>query len=252
MTKWIVAVLVVAVIVVANAGHATRSEVDALRKDVEALKATQAQLIKRVGGVDGAPQQQPPQAKPLPATIDLTGTEIMGAKTASVVLVEFSDYECPFCIRHFTQTMPQIQAAYVQTGKIRYAFRDFPIADNHPEAIRAHVAARCAAEQGRFWEMHTRLFTKAGSHQPADLLARAREAGLNTGAFSACVAADKYSDVVRQATADAIALGGNGTPYFLVGRMEPGSMQFRPMQPMSGALPFAQFQQAIETVLGQK
>lgn len=240
-----------AAIAVIAAGCASRSDVDALRQEVEALKATQAQLVKRLGG-NAAQPQQAPQPKALPASLDLTGTEMRGSKSASLVLVEFSDYECPFCIRHFTQTAPQIDAAYVQTGKIRYGFRDFPIAENHPEAIRAHVAARCAGEQGKFWELHPRLFSRAGSHQPADLLARAQEAGLNTGAFSACVAADKYTAVIRQSSAFTISLGGDGTPFFLIGRMDPGSNQFRPMGRLSGAQPFAQFQQAIETALAQK
>lgn len=248
MKKWISALAVAGVI----AGCASRSDVDALRKDVEALKLTQAQLLKRVGGAPGAQPPQAQQPRPLPASLDLTGTELKGAKNAAVVLIEFSDYECPFCIRHFTQVSPQIEAAYVQTGKIRYGFRDFPIAENHPEAIRAHVAARCAGEQGKFWELHARLFSKAGTHQPADLLARAKEAGLNTGAFSACVATDKYSPLVRQSTALTISLGGDGTPYFLLGRSEPGSNQFKPMARLSGAQPFEKFQQMIEGALAQK
>lgn len=240
----------VAALAVLMAGCASRSEVEALRKDVEALKATQTQLLRRLGNAN--PGQQAPQPKPLPASIDLTGTEIRGAKTASVVLVEFSDYECPFCIRHFTQTMPQIDAAYIQTGKIRYAFRDFPIAENHPQAIRAHVASRCAAEQGKFWEIHNRLFSQAGSHQPAALVARAQEAGLNTAAFSACVATDKYSSLIQQSTAYTISLGGNGTPYFLVGKMAPGSMQFQPLGTLSGAVAFEKFQQALDAALAQR
>lgn len=241
--QWAVA----AVIVIATAGCASKSEVEALRQEVEALKVTQAQLVKRVGGTANAPQE-----KPLPASIDLSNGPFKGSATANVVLVEFSDYECPFCIRHFTQVMPQVEANYIQTGKIQYAFRDFPIDQLHPEAIRAHIASHCAAEQGKFWEMHTRLFSKAGTHTPQDLSARAKEAGLNLSAFSACVADDKYSAAIRQSTSFAISLGASGTPFFMVGTMDPGTKQFKPLSRLPGALPYAQFQQAIDAALNAK
>src|SRR6185436_16940871 len=155
-------------------------------KEVETLKAQQAQLAKQIVG--GA---RPQQAKPLPASIDMTGVPFKGLATATVALVEFSDYECPFCIRHFTQVMPEIQKTYIDSNKIRYMFRDFPLDDLHPQSIRAHVAAHCAVEQGKFWDMHIRLFTKAGSHTPEELSGLGKEIGLNPSAFAACVAADK-------------------------------------------------------------
>jgi protein-disulfide isomerase len=243
ITSW----TLVAILAVTAAACASRSDVEALKKEVEALKATQAQLVKRVGGVQAAPQE-----KPLPASIDLSGGPFKGSATADVALVEFSDYECPFCIRHFTQVMPQVEAAYIQTGKIRYAFRDFPIDQLHPESIRAHVASHCANEQGKFWDLHNRLFSKAGTHTPADLAARAKEAGLNAGAFASCVADDKYSASIRQSTAFAISLGASGTPFFMVGKIDPKTNQFRPLTKLPGALPYAQFQQAIDAALSQK
>ncbi len=240
---------VVAMLAVAAAGCASKSEVEALRKEVDALKATQAALVKRVGNGNAAQQQAPTRA--LPATLDLTGAQFRGSKTSQVVLVEYSDYECPFCIRHFTQVLPQIDAAYIQTNKIRYTFRDFPIDQLHPESIRAHVASHCATEQGKFWELHNRLFTKAGTHQPADLLARAKEAGLNASTFSACVAADKYSASIRQSTASAISMGADGTPFFIVGIMD-GNNSMKPLGKLPGAMPYGQFQAAIDAALASK
>ena len=232
-----------AVLAVVAAGCASRSDVETLKKEVAELKATQAQLVKRVGGV--------PEPKALPASIDLSGGQFKGSTTSPVVLVEFSDYECPYCIRHFTQVMPQIEAAYIQTNKIRYTFHDFPIDQLHPESIRAHVAAHCAVEQGKFWNLHPLLFSKAGSHTPAELQSVAQQAGLNMGAFSACVAADKYSAAIRQSTAFAISMGAEGTPFFLVGLID-GHNQMKPLTKLPGAYPFAQFQQAIDAALGQK
>ena len=233
----------------AGAGCASRSEVEQLKKDVEALKASQAQLAKQVGGARPA---QPQQARPLPASIDMTGAPFKGSATSTVALVEFSDYECPFCIRHFTQVMPEIQKTYIDSNKIRYMFRDFPLDDLHPQSIRAHVAAHCAVEQGKFWDMHNRLFTKAGSHTPEELSGLGKEIGLNPSAFAACVAADKYSASIRQSTAFALSLGASGTPFFVVGKFDPKTNQLAPIKVIPGAYPFAQFQQYIDAALANK
>jgi protein-disulfide isomerase len=228
------------------AGCASKSEVDALRKEVDQLKVTQAALVKQVGGARAA---QASQQKQLPASIDMKGVPFKGSPTSHVALVEFSDYECPYCIRHFTQVMPEIQRTYIDTNKIRYLFRDFPIDELHPQAIRAHVASHCANEQGKFWEIHDRLFAKAGSHTPEQLAERAREAGLDVGRFTACLANDQYSAAIRQSTAFAISLGAQGTPFFLAGEFDPATEQFKPATVIPGAFPFVQFQAAIEPLL---
>jgi protein-disulfide isomerase len=232
---------------IAGAACASRSDVEELKKEVESLKAAQAQLAKQVGGA--RPQQQ---ARALPASIDLTGAPFKGSATSDVALVEFSDYECPYCIRHFAQVMPQIQQTYIDTNKIRYMFRDFPIDELHPQSIRAHVAAHCAIEQGKFWDMHNRLFTKPGTHTPDELAARAKEIGLNPAAFAACVANDKYSAAIRQSTAFAISLGASGTPFFVVGKFDRKTNQLTPIKAIPGAYPFAQFQQYIDAALAGK
>lgn len=230
-----------------SAGCASRSDVEELKKEVEALKASQAQMAKQLGGA--RPQQQ---ARALPASIDLTGAPFKGSATSTVALVEYSDYECPFCIRHYQQVMPQIQQAYIDTNKIRYMFRDFPIDELHPQSIRGHVAAHCASEQGKFWPMHDRLFSKAGTHTPEELAKRAAESGLNPAAFSACVAADKYSGLIRQSTALAISMGASGTPFFVVGKFDPATNKMTPLKAIPGAFPYAQFQQYIDAALASK
>ena len=237
----------VALALATGAGCASRSEVEQLKKDVEALKASQAQMAKQLGGA--RPAQQ---ARALPASIDLTDAPFKGSPTSTVALVEYSDYECPYCIRHFTQVMPEIQNSYIATNKIRYMFRDFPIDELHPQSIRAHVAAHCAIEQNKFWDMHNRLFTSPGTHTPEALTARAQEIGLNTAAFSACIATDKYSASIRQSTAFAISMGANGTPFFIVGKFDPKTHQLTPIKAIPGAYPFSQFQQIIDAALANK
>jgi protein-disulfide isomerase len=186
-------------------------------------------------------------------TIDVTGSPALGPADAVVTLVEFSDYECPFCVRHFQQTMPQIEANYIRPGKIRYVFRDFPIDELHPEAIRAHEAGRCAVEQDadKFWRLHRSLFSPAGTHTKDVLELRAREAGLDPAAFQTCLASGRVTAEIRRSGEEATALGANGTPAFFVGLRDPATNQVRVLQDIKGAHPYAVFEQALERALTQ-
>ena len=240
-------VILTGLLALVAAACASRTEVAELRAEVEQLKQTQAQLVKRLGGGQAA-QQAPKRA--LPTSMDLTGVPSKGNVNARFAMVEFSDYECPFCIRHFTQTAPLIDQAYIRSGKIRYFFRDFPIAENHPQAIRAHVAAHCANEQGKYWLLHDKLFSAPGTHEPPLLTARAQEAGMNVAAFNACYASGKYTAPIQQSTQYAISIGGDGTPFFVLGTMDGNGTTFKPIRALSGAQPFAKFQEAIDSVLG--
>lgn len=183
------------------------------------------------------------------ATVSVAGAPSRGSDSALVALVEFSDYECPFCIRHFTQTMPRIESTYVQTGRVRYVFHDFPVDALHPAAIRAHEAGRCAADQGRFWELHATLFSPAGSHTPDLLEKRAADAGLKMDAYRECVSTGRYNEAVKQAVKTGQALGIQGTPSFVIGLHDPKTQQVRVLQAISGAQPFETFARALEAAL---
>lgn len=185
------------------------------------------------------------------AILDVEGAPARGAEDAIVTLVEFSDYECPFCLKHFQETAPRLDADYIQTGKIRYVFRDFPIDELHPEAIRAHEAAQCAREQGRFWEMHNILFTGPNSHSSEALHDRAREAGLAIDAFTSCLASGRTTDGIRASAATAAGFGANGTPAFFLGFRDPATNQVRLVRAISGAQSFEFFQQAIDALLAE-
>jgi protein-disulfide isomerase len=182
-------------------------------------------------------------------TIDLTGAQMRGRADARVVLIEFSDYECPFCIRHTQQTMPQIEANYIQTGRIGYAFRDFPIDQLHPEAIRAHEAGRCAADQKKFWEMHKRLFSPAGTHSPAQLSALALEAGLNVPDFQSCLASGRHTSDIRKTAAIADGFGASGTPAFYIGLREPDTGDVKVVDHIGGAQPYEVFAKMLDTII---
>lgn len=186
---------------------------------------------------------------PVGQIINVAQAPARGRADAVVTLIEFSDYECPFCIRHFQQTMPQIDENYIKTGKIRYVFRDFPIDDNHPQAIRAHEAARCAFEQNKFWELHGRLFSAPGTHTPLALEDRAKEAGLSEPAFKACVSSGRETAAIRATSKIADTFGATGTPWFFVGLRDLKTEQVRVLKPIGGAQPYTQFVIALDEAL---
>ncbi|MEZ5317885.1 MAG: DsbA family protein [Vicinamibacterales bacterium] len=183
--------------------------------------------------------------------VDVAGAPAKGSPDAVLTLIEYSDYECPFCIAHFQRTMPELQKKYIDTGFIRYVFRDFPVDENHPEAIRAHIASRCAGEQGRFWNLHDRLFSAPGTHTPEALAAKAAEAGLDTERYAACVASGRYTDDIRRVASQAVNMGANGTPAFFIGLRDPATDQVRIIRAISGAQPLSVFEQTFEVVRQQ-
>lgn len=199
---------------------------------------------QRGAGADSAVTERAP-------IIDLAGAPALGPDAARVAFVEFSDYECPFCIRHFQQTMPRIVTTYVKTGRIRYVFRDWPVDQLHPESIRAHEAAHCAGEQNRYWELHPRLFGPAGSHSPERLLGLAREVGLDMNAFSACIESRRSDDAIRLTSRMAVEFGATGTPAFFVGLRDPATDKVTVLQGLTGAQPFDVFAQAIDAALAK-
>jgi protein-disulfide isomerase len=230
--QWAIVLPLVSLAVTFGLWFQTRQELASLRTDQRALLAD-------LNAARGNP------------VIDIAGAPVQGSADAPVTLIEFADYECPFCIRHFTQTMPMIEANYIKSGKVRYVFRDLPIDSLHPGAIRAHEAARCANEQGRFWELHNRLFSAPGTHGDAALEARASEAGLNVEALRACLASGRTEAAVRQSVAAAGQLGANGTPTFFIGVRDGNPDQIRIVQALAGAQPYSEFEKALDAVRKQ-
>lgn len=164
----------------------------------------------------------------------------MGKEDAKVTMVEFSDYQCPFCGRHYSETFNLIKSQYVDTGKLKVVFRDFPLSSIHPDAQKAAEASECADDQEKFWEMHDMLFENQQSLGVASLKEYAKQLGLNENEFNDCLDSGKYSGEVGKDMQDAQSAGGRGTPFFIVGNT-----------PLSGAQPFTSFQQVIEAELAK-
>lgn len=166
----------------------------------------------------------------LPAFAELTSVEVQiegrpyrGPDDAPVTLLEFTDYECPFCARHFRQTYPSLLSEY--EGKLKYVIRNFPLSSIHPQAQRAAEAAECAEEQGRFWEYHDLLFQRSPALGTEHLTAYAAEVGLDTERFEDCLESGRKADVVAADFEDGLSYGVNGTPtFFINGRRVVGTL----------------------------
>jgi protein-disulfide isomerase len=168
---------------------------------------------------------------------------VLGSARARVTMVEFGDYECPFCRQYHDQVFPQIKAEYVDTGKVRYVVRDLPI-PVHEHAAAAAEAAGCAGAQGRFWPMRQVLI--AHSRELTDFGPLAREAEVPLAAFEACRAAHTFAKAVQSDVADALAAGLDRTPSFVIGRAtEAGTSGIV----VVGARPYSFFRERLERAL---
>src|SRR5262249_17984609 len=123
----------------------------------------------------------------------VTDAPALGQADAPVTLVEFSDYQCPYCRMFFSDTFPTLRREYIDTGKVRYVFRDYPLAQMHPQARKAAEAAHCAGEQGKYWEMHDLLFQNQQALALPQLSEYARNLGLDGASFDACLQSEKYA-----------------------------------------------------------
>jgi protein-disulfide isomerase len=186
-----------------------------------------------------APTQ--PSAPPTQAAggeVTLDDAFSIGSDDAPVTMVEFTDYQCPFCGRFYSQTLDQIKTEYVDTGKVKLYIKDFPLDSIHPQARPAANAARCAAEQGNFWDFHDKLFDNQGSLSESNYKIWAGEIGVDQAQFDSCLDSKKYDELVTADLNEGTAAGIRGTPGFIVDG-----------QLVSGAQPFAAFQQIIEASL---
>jgi protein-disulfide isomerase len=190
------------------------------------------------------PAQQPPPA-PEKATLKLGAEYSLGRNDAPVVIVEYTDYQCPFCNRFHTGAYPEIRKNYIDTGKVRFIKRDLAL-DFHPNALKAAQAARCAGDQGKFWEMHDLLSANPNSLGPEAYAKYAGEIGLDAGAFKACTGSDKFIADIRDNGKGAATIGITGTPSFVVGTAKGDTVDGIKIV---GAQPYSVFEKTIKDTL---
>ena len=182
----------------------------AIQKDLKELKT----LLKALTTRNVKPTQKPFK----PSDVSIDGSPVMGQADAPITIVEFTDYQCPFCRRHATGPFAQIVKDYVDSGKVRYVVRQFPLKAIHPKAVKASEASLCAGDQGQYWEMHHRIFNKTKSFGQEEWVRHAEEMGLAMGAFKDCLESGKNASRVEQDLKEGKALGIRGTPGFFIGR----------------------------------
>ena len=196
--------------------------------------------------------QQPTQPAALQVfRVSLDDDPVKGNPDAPVTIVEFSDFQCPFCLRFFQQTLPLIEQNYIDTGKIKFVYKDLPLDSLHPNARAAHIAAECADEQEKFWEYHDVLFEKqpqwsslASSELENTFTEFATDMGLQAASFESCMQSPNIADEVNKDTLEAASFGATGTPTFFIGNEKDGFIK------LVGAQPYAAFQRAIDNQLG--
>ncbi len=179
----------------------------------------------------------------VPAGVTEDGAPYRGNPDAPVTMIEYSDYQCPFCRRYFEETSPTLTRDYIATGKVRHVFKNFPLTGIHPQAVGAAQAAMCAGVQGKFWPMHDLLFERqddwAGNENAAEVFrSLAEELNLDMDAYNACWDAQPFGEQIQREMAEGQALGVRGTPAFFINDWF-----------INGAQPYSSFQAVIEKSL---
>jgi len=210
------------------------------------------EIISEINSKSVAQPAQQLAAPSIPSTIDVTfdGNPMIGDPNAPITIVEFSDFQCPFCSRFHDQTLPAIMENYIDTGKVNFVYRDLPLSF-HANANSASIAAECANEQGKFWEYHDVLFQKQSQWQSLgteDFATNAKQfatdIGLESASFESCLTSSKTASKVRQDSLDASSYGATGTPTFFIGNEKDGFVK------IVGAQPFSAFEAEINSQLG--
>ncbi len=225
-----------------------KKEIEALREDVKALRGDVQELKTMLQSRPAGPAAPPPP--PQNVVLDLGTNPFRGDGRAPLTIIEFSDYQCPICARHVRETVPLIDKEYVATGKVKYVLLDFPLESIHKLSFRAAEAAHCAGDQGKYWEMHARLFANQKSLEPWSPHAEA--VNLNVGTFEDCLSRGKHAEQIRKNVAEGQKAVIPGTPVFLLAYTDPTSSKVTTVARLTGAQPFSIFKNRIDQLLAEQ
>jgi protein-disulfide isomerase len=216
----------------------TREQADEILKELRQIR----ELLEKQG--TAAPAPQPGQQQITKANVSIEGAYTMGSKDAPLTMVEFTDFQCPFCERFHVQTFAELKKNYIDTGKLRFVSRDLPL-DFHPNALQAAQAGRCAGEQGQFWAMRDRMNSNPEKLDLASLAEFALDLKLNVANFRSCVESGKYKNAIRTDSQTAEKIGANGTPSFVLGKSTPEGVDG---ELIIGAMPYEIFDQKLKAL----
>jgi protein-disulfide isomerase len=236
------------VTVSAPAAQPSQDDFAKLKDQVAQLNTQQQQILASLDELKKmmkGPTQ--PALKP-PPTMTVTGELYKGEPSAKVAVIEYADFQCPFCRRFESQIYPNIRDAYIKTGKLKYFHRDMPLAF-HQGAMPAARAVHCASEQGKFWEMHDTLLGDAASLTPADIDQRAGQLGMDVPKLDQCISSDRFADIIQRSINEASAMQVSGTPTFIIGTLDANGNLMSVKKTVVGASPFEAFKAAIDPLL---
>jgi len=190
-----------------NDAGITREQADQILDELRQIR----QLLEQQAAKNGPPA-------PVRAKLDLQGFQMLGSKDAPVTMVEFTDYQCPYCQRFHMTVFNDLKKNYIDTGKVRFYSRDLPLDSLHPNAIRAAQAARCAADQGQYWALRDIMGSNPDKLDMDNLMADATKLQMDAGAFRGCLDTQKYKEAVQTDVLEAMKIGAEATPTFVIGK----------------------------------
>ena len=214
----------------------TKKQADQILDELRQIR----QLLEKQQQQAAAPQQEAPSK----AKVEVAGSYAIGSQNAPITMVEFTDFQCPFCQRFYTSTFADLKKNYIDTGKVRFVSRDLPL-DFHPNAMQAAEAGRCAGEQGQFWPMRDRMGANPEQLDLNHLMAYAQEFKLNVDTFRACVESGKYKTAIEKDIQEAVRIGANGTPSFVIGKTAGDSVDG---DLLIGAMPYQVFDEKLKAL----
>jgi len=223
--------------------------------EVSKVKAAVQQQDEKISKLGTTVAAKPVPARPAPVAdlqnvkVSIDDDPIKGDLNAPVTIVEFSDYECPFCKRNHDQVFSQLDKDYISQGKVRYVFRDYPLAF-HKRAIPAAVAANCAGQQDKYWEINDFLFQSKANLNDAKYIEFAKNNGLDLSKFKACLKDGKQEAEISKDFEDGKNYGVRGTPSFFIGKTQKGKEMTGVY--VRGARGYDVFKTEIDKLLAQK
>lgn len=214
------------------------------QKELTAKILTELEKIKNSPAIRKAAPRNARQPKI--ATVSIDDDPVKGSPDAPVTIVEFSDYECPFCKKFYDNAYRQIKEEYIDKGKVKMVFRDYPL-PFHKKAIPAALAANCAGEQGKYWEVHDYFFENPRKLDRESIMISAKEFDVDYGQFEKCMNDETKITEIKKDMADAKKYGVTGTPAFFIGKTGDGKEITGVL--VGGARPFESFKSEIDPLL---
>ena len=218
-------------------------DIATLNNDIASIKADLKEIKSRPAQA-ARPGQAPAPPPVIEKVVSIDDDPIKGDKNAPITIIEFSDYECPFCKRSYDNVITQIDKEYISKGKVRLVFRDYPL-PFHKKAIPAAIAANCAGEQGKYWEVHDFMFEDQKTNlEISTIIDSAGDLGLNKAKFQACINDKSKEKEITKDIEDGQKYGVRGTPSYFIGKTTDGDEMTGTF--IRGAQPYIVLKELIE------